>query len=67
VIDPELLYGSPPANRDPGVTADERLRLPITVTDVTLREGQQAAEVAFSPAEEVEVAAALADAGVAAV
>jgi isopropylmalate/homocitrate/citramalate synthase len=64
VIDPELLYGCPPANRDPDVTANERLRLPVTVTDVTLREGQQAAEVAFSPAEEVELAAALADAGV---
>jgi isopropylmalate/homocitrate/citramalate synthase len=67
VIDRELLYGCPPTNRAPDVTANERLRLPITVTDVTLREGQQAAEVAFSPAEEVELAAALADAGVPAV
>jgi isopropylmalate/homocitrate/citramalate synthase len=67
VIDPELLHGCPPANRDPEVTAREQLRLPITITDVTLREGQQAAEVAFSPDEEVELAAALADAGVPAV
>jgi isopropylmalate/homocitrate/citramalate synthase len=67
VIPAGLLYGCPPANRDPEVTGGERLRLPITITDVTLREGQQAAEVAFSPAEEVELALALADSGVPAV
>lgn len=36
----------------------------ILITDVTLREGQQAAEVAFSDAEKAEIATALAEAGV---
>jgi isopropylmalate/homocitrate/citramalate synthase len=36
----------------------------ILITDVTLREGQQAAEVAFSDAEKEEIATRLAEAGV---
>jgi len=60
---PELFHSSP-FNFDPRVTAHERIRLPLTITDVTLREGQQAAEVAFSAEDEVEFAKALADAGV---
>lgn len=57
-------FASSPFNFRPEVVADERLRDPITITDVTLREGQQAAEIAFSLEETVELATALADAGV---
>ena len=60
---PELFHSSP-YNFDPRVTSRERIRLPITITDVTLREGQQAAEVAFSPDDEIVFVKALADAGV---
>ncbi len=58
------LFHSSPYNFDSRVTAREHIRLPLTLTDVTLREGQQAAEVAFSAEDEVVLARALADAGI---
>jgi isopropylmalate/homocitrate/citramalate synthase len=57
-------FASSPFNFRPEVAGDERMREPITITDVTLREGQQAAEVAFSLDETVELAVALSEAGV---
>lgn len=60
-------FNSSPYNFDPRARVLEAIRTPITITDVTLREGQQAAEVAFSPEEEVELAAALEAIGVPAV
>ncbi|ASW56610.1 LeuA family protein [Plantactinospora sp. KBS50] len=60
---PELIHTSP-LNFAPDVTSGEHIRPDITVTDCTLREGQQAAEVAFSPDDEVEFALALQDIGV---
>jgi isopropylmalate/homocitrate/citramalate synthase len=57
-------FASSPFNFHPQVVAADRLRDPITITDVTLREGQQAAEIAFSLDDKTELAAALADAGV---
>jgi isopropylmalate/homocitrate/citramalate synthase len=53
-----------PYNRLEQLRAAERFHLPITVVDVTLREGQQAAEVAFGPRDEVEFAQALQRLGV---
>ena len=55
----QRLFHSSEYNFDPSVTDSEAIRLPITVTDVTLREGQQAAEVYFSPDDEIEIAHAL--------
>lgn len=60
---PELIHTSP-LNFLTEVTADEHIRDRIVVTDCTLREGQQAAEVAFSPDEEVEFARELERVGV---
>jgi isopropylmalate/homocitrate/citramalate synthase len=60
---PELIHTSP-LNFSPDVVRDERIRSPLTITDCTLREGQQAAEVAFSPDDEVEFALALERLGV---
>jgi isopropylmalate/homocitrate/citramalate synthase len=60
---PELIHTSP-LNFIPEVTAGEHVRPTITLTDCTLREGQQAAEVAFSPEDEVVFAKALAEIGV---
>jgi isopropylmalate/homocitrate/citramalate synthase len=57
-------FASSPFNFHPEVVAGEHLRENITITDVTLREGQQAAEVSFSIDDTVELAVALADAGV---
>lgn len=59
----ELIYTSP-TNFTPEVVRSERIRGRIIITDCTLREGQQAAEVAFSPDEEVEIAVALQALGV---
>lgn len=56
--------GSSPYNFTPEARARERLRLPLHIIDVTLREGQQAAEVAFGPADEIEFARALEATGV---
>lgn len=53
-----------PYNDDPDVLASEAFRTPVHVIDVTLREGQQAPGVAFSPAGEIAVVDALAQAGV---
>ncbi|MFY1633014.1 LeuA family protein [Solwaraspora sp. WMMB335] len=60
---PDLIHTSP-LNFHPDVTGQERIRPGITITDCTLREGQQAAEVAFSPDDEVEFAVALEAIGV---
>lgn len=60
---PELIHTSP-LNFDAEVTRNERIRPTLTITDCTLREGQQAAEVAFSPDDEVAFVRALADLGV---
>ncbi|WP_432826206.1 LeuA family protein [Dactylosporangium sp. CA-092794] len=55
---PELIHTSP-LNFAPEVIRGERIRPRLTITDCTLREGQQAAEVAFSPDEEVALVQAL--------
>lgn len=47
-----------------GAEVNAHMHLPVTIVDVTLREGQQAAEVAFSVEESVEVARALERIGV---
>jgi isopropylmalate/homocitrate/citramalate synthase len=60
---PELIHTSP-LNFAAEVTGHERIRPRLTVTDCTLREGQQAAEVAFSPDDEVEFVRALSALGV---
>jgi isopropylmalate/homocitrate/citramalate synthase len=60
---PELIHTSP-VNFLPDVTGGEHIRDRIVVTDCTLREGQQAAEVAFSPDDEVEFATAVEAIGV---
>lgn len=57
-------FRSSPYNFDPRVTASERIRPTITIADVTLREGQQAADVALGPDDEVEIARALEAIGV---
>src|SRR5258708_6547805 len=56
---PTLFHASPFNSGAP--TLDGRR---ILITDVTLREGQQAAEVAFSDAEKADIATMLAEAGV---
>ncbi|MPZ28336.1 MAG: hypothetical protein GEV12_18465 [Micromonosporaceae bacterium] len=58
------LFHTSPLNLAPEVVAQERIRPGITITDCTLREGQQAAEVAFSAEDEVIFARALAELGV---
>lgn len=57
-------FGSSPYNFVGKAQAREHIRLPLRLIDVTLREGQQAAEVAFGPADEIEFARALLAAGV---
>lgn len=56
-------FGSSPFNRESPDRPDLTGRR-VMITDVTLREGEQAAEVAFSDEERTEIASALADAGV---
>ncbi|MDA8398985.1 MAG: LeuA family protein [Actinomycetota bacterium] len=56
-------YGCP-YNGDVDVKAAEKFRTPLHIVDVTLREGQQAPGVAFSPDGELAVAGALVAAGV---
>lgn len=51
-------------NSDPTVLAAEHIRQPLHVIDVTLREGQQAPGVAFSPEGEAAVTRALSAAGI---
>jgi isopropylmalate/homocitrate/citramalate synthase len=46
------------------VTSAANIQQPVTLVDVTLREGQQAAEVAFDASQEVEYALALQRAGI---
>ena len=53
---PDPRYHSSPFNFLEEVTAGERFKLPIVLQDVTLREGEQAAEIAFSVQDKVEVA-----------
>jgi isopropylmalate/homocitrate/citramalate synthase len=60
---PELIHTSP-LNFAPEVTAQERIRPRLTITDCTLREGQQAAEVSFSADDEVVFVQALCALGV---
>lgn len=57
-------FGSSPYNFVAQARAREHLRQPLHLIDVTLREGQQAAEVAFGPSDEIEFARALGAAGV---
>lgn len=57
-------YYVSPLNFDPRVTTNEHIRSSLVISDDTLREGQQAAEVAFGPEEEVEIARALTENGV---
>lgn len=51
-------------NSDPAVVAAEHIRSPLHIIDVTLREGQQAPGIAFSPDGERAVTRSLAQAGV---
>jgi len=57
-------FGSSQFNHDGLQSSPDLTGRQIKITDVTLREGEQAAEVAFAPEEKLEVAVALADAGV---
>src|SRR4051812_3640518 len=57
-------FASSPYNFRAEVQSREALRPPLTIADVTLREGEQAADVAFTAAEKAEIAAALEAAGV---
>jgi isopropylmalate/homocitrate/citramalate synthase len=57
-------YGSSPLNFTTDRTASEHFASEVTLVDVTLREGQQAAEVAFGPDDEIAFARALQAAGV---
>ena len=56
---PAQPFDSSPYNFAGEVTAAESLGGPLTITDVTLREGQQAGAVAFSVADQVAIARAL--------
>lgn len=57
-------YHSSPFNFLEEVTSEERFKLPIVLQDVTLREGEQAAEIAFSVQDKVEVAQRLDSLGI---
>lgn len=57
-------FGSSPFNLDSRFAPAALTGRKIRITDVTLREGEQSAEVAFSDEERAEIASALADAGV---
>ena len=57
--EPARPFDSSPYNFASEVTAAEAVRHPLTITDVTLREGQQASAVAFSVADQVAIARAL--------
>ncbi len=61
--EPPRFYPSP-YNTGPAVQASEHIRRPLHLVDVTLREGQQAPGVSFSSESEIDVARALARAGV---
>lgn len=61
---PQPGYHTSPLNFIEDVTRDEHFRLPIVIQDVTLREGEQAAEVAFSVDDKVEIASRLSSMGV---
>ncbi|MCU1488744.1 MAG: hypothetical protein JWM85_149, partial [Acidimicrobiaceae bacterium] len=61
---PAGLSTANPYNALGAVRAGERFQLPINFVDVTLREGQQAAEVAFGPEDEIELVTELARLGV---
>lgn len=60
----QLKFGSSPYNTESEYAPPSLEGRKIKITDVTLREGEQAAEVAFSAADKAEVAAGLAEAGV---
>jgi isopropylmalate/homocitrate/citramalate synthase len=57
-------FGTSPFNHNARERPPSLAGRVIRITDVTLREGEQAAEVAFSDEDKTEIAAALADAGV---
>lgn len=59
-----LKFGSSPFNYEGVNTPQSLVGREIKITDVTLREGEQAAEVAFSDGEKAEIALELAHAGV---
>lgn len=60
----KLKFGSSRFNRESGGAPETLAGRKILITDVTLREGEQAAEVAFSDDDKAQVASALAEAGV---
>lgn len=60
----QLKFGSSPFNLEGVDAPDDLLGREILITDVTLREGEQAAEVAFSEGDKTQIASALAQAGV---
>ncbi len=61
---PDPRYHTSPLNFIDDVTAGERFQLPVLLHDSTLREGEQAAEIAFSIDDRVEIARRLSDMGV---